>query len=131
MPTPDPILSTDLAGIPLRTPVMLAAGTAGTLDEMADVLDLSHIGAIVTKSITPEPREGNQTWRILPTDAGMLNALWGWCRLDCGHWPVAMNCKRIHFWSMCGLFIGSHRPCSGCSRLGKRQPHGRTTGVVQ
>jgi dihydroorotate dehydrogenase (NAD+) catalytic subunit len=54
---------------------MLAAGTAGTLAELSDVLDLSRVGAVVTKSITAHPRDGNQTWRILPTDAGMLNAI--------------------------------------------------------
>lgn len=68
-------LATDLAGITLRNPVLLAAGTCGTLDEMADVLDLSRIGGLVSKSITPQPREGNPTWRILPARAGMLNAI--------------------------------------------------------
>jgi dihydroorotate dehydrogenase (NAD+) catalytic subunit len=71
----DPILRTNLAGLDLRTPVLLAAGTAGTLSEMADALDLSQVGAVVTKSITSEPREGNATWRIIPTDHGMLNAI--------------------------------------------------------
>lgn len=42
---------------------------------MADVLDLSRVGAVVTKSITRMPREGNQTWRILECRAGMLNAI--------------------------------------------------------
>ncbi len=69
------ILATDLAGISLRNPVLLAAGTCGTLDEMSDVLDLSRIGGLVSKSITPNPREGNPTWRILPARAGMLNAI--------------------------------------------------------
>lgn len=72
---PDPTLATNLAGLPLRTPVLLAAGTAGTLTEMADALDLSRVGGIVTKSITRLPREGNATWRILPVDAGLLNAI--------------------------------------------------------
>jgi len=73
---PSTILSTTLAGIPLRNPIILAAGTAGVLDEMADVLDLSRIGAVVSKSITVQPRQGNQTWRILPAGpAGMLNAI--------------------------------------------------------
>lgn len=71
----DPSISIELAGVPLRTPVILAAGTAGTLDELSDVLDLSRIGGIVTKSITAEPREGNATWRIVPTPHGMLNAV--------------------------------------------------------
>lgn len=69
------ILETDLAGLRLRNPVMLAAGTCGTLDEMAGVLDLSRVGALVTKSITTRPREGNPTWRILETHSGMLNAI--------------------------------------------------------
>jgi dihydroorotate dehydrogenase (NAD+) catalytic subunit len=42
---------------------------------MSDVVDLSRVGAVVTKSITRQPREGNETWRILPVDAGMLNAI--------------------------------------------------------
>ncbi|MFN0012747.1 MAG: dihydroorotate dehydrogenase [Phycisphaerales bacterium] len=69
-------LATNLCGIPLRNPVILAAGCAGVLDEMAGVLDLSRVGAVTTKSITREAREGNATWRILEAgDAGMLNAI--------------------------------------------------------
>lgn len=71
----DAILATDLAGVLLRTPVILAAGTCGSLDEMGDVLDLARVGALVTKSVTPLPREGNHTWRILECRAGMLNAI--------------------------------------------------------
>ncbi|HED53434.1 MAG TPA: dihydroorotate dehydrogenase [Phycisphaerales bacterium] len=71
----DPRLRTDLAGISLRNPVILAAGTAGLCDELAGVLDLSRVGAVVTKSITREPRTGNPTWRIVPTKAGLLNAI--------------------------------------------------------
>ncbi len=80
----DTPLATDLAGIRLRSPVVLAAGTAGTLDEMADVLDLSRVGAVVTKSITPEPREGNPPMRIAPVKAGMLNAV-GLANVGIGH----------------------------------------------
>lgn len=68
-------LGVSLAGISLRSPVLLAAGTCGTLDEMADVLDLSRVGGLVTKSITRQPRAGNATWRILPQATGMLNAI--------------------------------------------------------
>lgn len=75
MPSSSSTLTTSLAGLALRNPVLLAAGTAGTLDELAQVLDLSRIGGLVTKSITPQPREGNSTWRILPAQAGMLNAI--------------------------------------------------------
>ncbi|MEO1585172.1 MAG: dihydroorotate dehydrogenase [Planctomycetota bacterium] len=75
MPTPDPRLAIDLAGLPLASPLILAAGTAGYADELADAFDLSILGAVTTKSITREPRDGNPTWRILPTKAGMLNAI--------------------------------------------------------
>lgn len=75
MPDADTRLRVDLAGLPLKNPILLAAGTAGTLDEMADVLDLSKVGAVVTKSITGSRREGNATWRIAPLRAGMLNAI--------------------------------------------------------
>src|SRR5205814_5246915 len=76
VPAPtDPILATTIAGVSLRNPVILAAGTCGYVDEMADVLDLSQVGAVVTKSITRLPREGNPTWRIFETKAGMLNAI--------------------------------------------------------
>jgi dihydroorotate dehydrogenase (NAD+) catalytic subunit len=70
------LLATNLAGIDLRNPVILAAGTCGTLDEFSEVLDLSRIGGLVTKSITRQPREGNPTWRIIETrHGGMLNAI--------------------------------------------------------
>ena len=68
-------LTTTLCGVPLRNPVVLAAGTCGYVDEMADVLDLSRLGAVVTKSITVEPREGNRPWRIVDAPAGMFNAI--------------------------------------------------------
>ncbi len=68
-------LTTNLAGVTLSTPVVLAAGTAGMLDEMSDVTNLAGIGAIVAKSITKEPRAGNAYPRITFTRAGMLNAI--------------------------------------------------------
>jgi len=71
----DGVLATNLAGLRLRNPVILAAGTCGVLDEMRQVLDLSLIGAVTTKSITREPREGNETWRIIESRCGMLNAI--------------------------------------------------------
>jgi len=69
-------LAINLAGISLRNPILLAAGTCGTLDEFSDVLDLSRVGGLITKSITRLPREGNPTPRIVETrHGGMLNAI--------------------------------------------------------
>ncbi len=75
MPTPDPRLAIDFAGLKLASPLVLAAGTAGYADELGDAFDLSILGAVTTKSITREPRVGNPTWRIVPSKAGMLNAI--------------------------------------------------------
>lgn len=68
-------LATDIAGLALRNPVILAAGTAGYVGEMGDAVDLSRIGAVTSKSVTAEAREGNAPWRIIPAKAGMLNAI--------------------------------------------------------
>jgi dihydroorotate dehydrogenase (NAD+) catalytic subunit len=68
-------LTTHLAGIALRNPLIAAAGTCGYVDELADVLDPRELGALVTKSITREPREGNPPWRLVEVERGMLNAI--------------------------------------------------------
>jgi len=67
--------SVNLAGIALRNPVLTASGTFGYGAEFAPFFDLARIGGIVAKSITLEPRQGNQPARIAETAAGMLNAI--------------------------------------------------------
>ena len=68
-------LSVDIAGVRLASPLMTASGTCGYADEYADFVDLTQLGAFVTKSITREPRQGNDYQRIVETRAGMLNAI--------------------------------------------------------
>jgi dihydroorotate dehydrogenase (NAD+) catalytic subunit len=68
-------MTVNLAGVPLANPVVLAAGTCGYVREMADAMPLGRLGAITTKSITAESREGNAPWRIIDSPAGMLNAI--------------------------------------------------------
>ncbi len=72
---PSSILHTRLAALPLHTPLVGAAGTCGVLDELGEVSDLRWLGAITTKSITPQPRQGHAPWRVVETRAGMLNAI--------------------------------------------------------
>jgi dihydroorotate dehydrogenase (NAD+) catalytic subunit len=59
----------------LRNPVVLSAGTCGVMGEIGDAIDLSLIGAITTKSITKEPRIGNEPIRIADLPNGMINAI--------------------------------------------------------
>lgn len=68
-------LSVNIASLKLRNPVMLASGTVGYGNEIAEFVDLNKIGAIVTKSLSLKPRKGNPPQRITETPAGMLNAI--------------------------------------------------------
>jgi dihydroorotate dehydrogenase (NAD+) catalytic subunit len=68
-------LRTTLAGIEMATPIMAASGTFGSGMEMSTLIDLRKVGAVVTKSITPQPVRGMPTPRMAETAAGMLNAI--------------------------------------------------------
>src|ERR671914_2457403 len=68
-------LSIDLAGLRLANPTLTCSGTCGYAFEYAEFMDLSRLGAFVTKSITLEERPGNEPARIVETRAGMLNAI--------------------------------------------------------
>jgi len=68
-------LKTTLAGCELASPIILAAGTCGYLDELEVALDLSRIGGVTTKSITPLARDGNAPMRVLDVKGGMINAV--------------------------------------------------------
>ncbi|OGB90431.1 dihydroorotate dehydrogenase B catalytic subunit [candidate division WOR-1 bacterium RIFCSPHIGHO2_01_FULL_53_15] len=65
----------ELAGIKMKNPVMVASGTFGFGKDFADYIDLNKLGAIVTKSVTLKPREGNPPPRIVETPSGMLNSI--------------------------------------------------------
>lgn len=74
-PQAGPDLGVDIAGVKLANPLMTASGTCGYASEYADFVDLHRLGAFVTKSITAEPRLGNEYPRVVETRAGMLNAI--------------------------------------------------------
>lgn len=69
------ILSTELCGIKMNTPIIAASGTFGFGEEFADFVDLKRLGAVAVKCITPKLRRGNRGVRIAETPAGMLNAI--------------------------------------------------------
>jgi len=68
-------MAVELAGLRFQSPIVLAAGTAGYADEILDVLDPRCLGAVTSKSITLQPRDGHPTWRMVPVRGGMLNAI--------------------------------------------------------
>ncbi len=55
--------------------VLLASGTAGFGREVLGVIDLDALGGIVTKAVTPEPRQGHSAPRVAEFAGGMLNAV--------------------------------------------------------
>lgn len=69
------MLTVEIAGIKMKTPVMTGSGTFGFGEEYADFLDLNEIGAIVVKGTTLLPRSGNPGVRIAETPSGMLNCI--------------------------------------------------------
>lgn len=69
------MLTTDIAGIKMKTPVMTASGTFGFGMEYADFINLNELGAVVVKGTTLAPRAGNAGRRIAETPAGMLNSI--------------------------------------------------------
>ena len=56
-------------------PVMVASGTFGYAVEFEGLVDINAIGAIVTKTVTLEPRPGNPPPRIVETPSGMINSI--------------------------------------------------------
>ena len=70
-----PDLSIQLGPLKLAVPSLAASGTFGYGGEYGAVVDLSRVGAVITKSLSVKPREGNPPPRIWETPAGMLNAI--------------------------------------------------------
>lgn len=70
----DPRLAVDLgAGLRLQNPVMPASGCFGV--EMASLVDLNALGALVPKTIFYGARAGNPSPRLAETPGGMLNSV--------------------------------------------------------
>ena len=68
-------LSVSLNGLELKNPIMTASGTYGYASEYNDFIDVSNLGAVVTKAISLHPRAGNKHLRITETRAGMINSI--------------------------------------------------------
>lgn len=68
-------LRTAVGDVELRNPVMTASGTAGHGAELAAYMNLGDLGAVVVKSVSAKPWDGNPAPRLLPLDTGMLNSV--------------------------------------------------------
>lgn len=68
-------MSVKIAGVEFKNPVMEASGTFGSGMEYSEFVDLSRLGAVVTKGVANVPWPGNPTPRIAETYGGMINAI--------------------------------------------------------
>jgi dihydroorotate dehydrogenase (NAD+) catalytic subunit len=66
-------LSVRVGDLTLANPVMPASGTFA--EGLGNAVDLSRLGAFVTKTITHELRDGNPMPRVAEVTGGMLNAI--------------------------------------------------------
>jgi dihydroorotate dehydrogenase (NAD+) catalytic subunit len=64
-----------IGALELANPVGLASGTFGYGSEYDELVDLDSVGALYTKAVTLEPRQGNPVPRIVETPSGMLNSI--------------------------------------------------------
>jgi dihydroorotate dehydrogenase (NAD+) catalytic subunit len=64
-----------VGSVELSNPVLLASGTAGYGSELSAYLDLSTLGAVVTKSLAAFEWTGNPAPRLHPAGLGMINAV--------------------------------------------------------
>lgn len=64
-----------LGPVELNSPVLVASGTFGAGREGSQLIDISHLGGIIVKSMTIVPWKGKPTPRMAETPSGMLNAI--------------------------------------------------------
>ena len=68
-------LSTKIAGLSLKNPLVAASGAFGYGEEYAGVGDIRWFGAVSVKGTTLKPREDNPPPRVCETPSGMLNSI--------------------------------------------------------
>ncbi|HOA28856.1 MAG: dihydroorotate dehydrogenase [Candidatus Cloacimonetes bacterium] len=67
------LLQTSLGRLSMRTPLTVASGTFDL--ENLEFFDPSCLGAFVCKTITMEPKKGNEPCRLFETEAGLINSI--------------------------------------------------------
>lgn len=67
--------ATRVGALTLANPIMAASGTFGYGVDLVEFCPPERLGAVVTKGLSPRPRLGNPTPRIVETAAGMINAI--------------------------------------------------------
>jgi len=74
-PLPTVDLATTIGALELPSPMLTASGCAGSGREIDQFVDVTRLGAVVTKSVMMRPRAGRPTPRMSETPSGMLNSI--------------------------------------------------------
>lgn len=69
------MLKVRIGNLELDIPIVAASGTFGFGQELKGLVDFKYIGAIITKTITKNPRAGNYPPRIYETEYGVINSV--------------------------------------------------------
>jgi len=69
------LLGTNLAGLKLASPTVLASGVLGYTGESMQRIAKAGAGAVVTKSVGVEPRPGYPNPTVVQANAGLINAM--------------------------------------------------------
>jgi dihydroorotate dehydrogenase (NAD+) catalytic subunit len=65
----------EIGPVQFRNPYFAASGCFGYGLEYKEHIPPATLGAVVTKTVTPQPRSGNSTPRLQETPAGLLNSI--------------------------------------------------------
>ena len=68
-------LAVNLGSLAMKNPVTTASGTFAAGMEYSDFVDVSALGAVTTKGVSLNNREGNASPRIAEVPSGMLNSI--------------------------------------------------------
>lgn len=68
-------MKTTISSLLLKTPVLAAAGTFGYGVEVTDLTAGAELGALITPTLTLQPREGNPMPRTVEAHCGLVHAL--------------------------------------------------------
>jgi len=68
-------LSVKIGALAMANPVGVASGTFGYGEEYDELVHIDGLGALYTKAVTLEPRQGNPPPRLVETPMGLINSI--------------------------------------------------------
>ena len=68
-------LKVEIAGLTLKNPLIISSGCLEYDKDLEDIIPVNELGALVTKTLTLEPRQGNPSPRTVEVKSGLLNSI--------------------------------------------------------